>query len=181
MLATHLLEPDPALSAAHVLELGAGLGVPGLIAGRQARRLTLTDNNAEVLQRLAASLALNASALRASASVQHLEWGAAHVPAALRGTVDVLLASDCVYSAEATGRMLETATALLAPGGRLLLSYVSRWAHLDRSLAARCEAAGFSLRQLGAPPVGLPWGSALLLACALSLHTARINESTGSE
>ena len=164
MLAAHLLEPDTSLCTATVLELGAGLGVPGLIAGRQAQRLILTDNNPEVVHRLVTTVALNLPLMRASASVQHLEWGASHVPAALRGTVDVLLASDCVYSAEATARLLETAVALLAPGGRLLLSYVSRWAHVDRALAACCDGVGLSLQQLGSPPADLPWGSALLLA-----------------
>ena len=164
MLADHLLEPDTSLCTATVLELGAGLGVPGLIAGRQAQRLILTDNNPEVLHRLAATVALNLPLMRASASVQHLEWGASHVPAALRGTVDVLLASDCIYSAEATARLLETVVALLAPGGRLLLSYVSRWAHVDRTLAACCDGVGLSLQQLGSPSADLPWGSALLLA-----------------
>ena len=164
MLAAHLLVPDTSLCTATVLELGAGLGVPGLIAGRQAQRLILTDNNPEVLHRLAATVALNLPLMRASASVQHLEWGASHVPAALRGTVDVLLASDCVYSAEATARLLETAVALLAPGGRLLLSYVSRWAHVDRALAACCDGVGLSLQQLDSPLADLPWGSSLLLA-----------------
>ena len=46
--------------ATHVLELGAGLGVPGLLAGRTAARLTLTDNNEAVLERLQRSVALNA-------------------------------------------------------------------------------------------------------------------------
>ena len=168
MLAAQLLVPGTIPCTATVLELGAGLGVPGLIAGRQAQRCILTDNNPAVLHRLEATVALNLPLMRASTSVQHLEWGASHVPAALRGTVDVLLASDCVYSAEATARLLETAVALLAPGGRLLLSYVSRWAHVDRALAACCEAVGLSLQQLGSPPTDLPWGSALLLATALA-------------
>ena len=168
MLATQLLVPGTIPCTATVLELGAGLGVPGLIAGRQAQRLILTDNNPAVLRRLEATVVLNLPLMRASTSVQHLEWGASHVPAALRGTVDVLLASDCVYSAEATARLLETTVALLAPGGRLLLSYVSRWAHVDRALAACSEAVGLSLQQLGSPPTDLPWGSALLLATALA-------------
>ena len=164
MLAAHLLIPDTSLCTATALELGAGLGVPGLIAGRQVQRLIFTDNNPEVLDRLEATVVLNLPLMRASASVQHLEWGASRVPAALRSTIDVLLASDCVYSAEATARLLETAVALLAPGGRLYIAYVSRWAHVDRALAACCDAVGLCLQQLGTPPAELPWGSALLLA-----------------
>ena len=36
---------------ASVLELGAGVGIPSLLAGRSCRRLVLTDHNAEVIAR----------------------------------------------------------------------------------------------------------------------------------
>eukprot|EP00966_Prymnesium_polylepis_P109420 2532774-Prymnesium_polylepis.1 len=73
--------------AAHALELGAGLGVPGLVAGRHARRLTLTDNNDSVIERLGRSAVHNAPLMRAPAlaTVRRLEWGGDSVPADLRG------------------------------------------------------------------------------------------------
>jgi hypothetical protein len=36
---------------ASVLELGAGVGIPSLLAGRSCRRLVVTDHNAEVIAR----------------------------------------------------------------------------------------------------------------------------------
>ena len=140
--------------AAHVLELGAGLGVPGLLAGREAARLTLTDNNAVVLERLERSIVCNMALLRAPnlASVQPLEWGASHMPDELRGAVDLVLAADCVYSSAATVRLFETAAALLSPSGCMLLAYVSRWSHLDHKLLEIAAEAGAAWRRLSSVP-----------------------------
>ncbi|KAL1524479.1 hypothetical protein AB1Y20_019373 [Prymnesium parvum] len=133
--------------ASHVLELGAGLGVPGLLAGRWAGRLTLTDNNEAVLERLRRSVCANERWLRlpALARVERLEWGLLHVPVHLRETVDLLLAADCVYSSEGASRLLETAAALLTPSGRMLLAYVCRWRNLDGELARAAKNAKLSL------------------------------------
>lgn len=43
------------------LELGSGVGVPGIVAARQARRVVLTDYMEEVVANLAYNLALNAN------------------------------------------------------------------------------------------------------------------------
>jgi len=53
------------LSGARVLELGAGVGVPGLLAGRWCSAVVLTDNNPDVVDTLSASLDLNRPEVRA--------------------------------------------------------------------------------------------------------------------
>lgn len=52
------------LTGARVLELGAGVGVPGLLAGRWCSSVVLTDNNPAVVDTLRASLDLNKPEVR---------------------------------------------------------------------------------------------------------------------
>jgi hypothetical protein len=91
-----LLEPD-----ARVVELGAGVGLPGLLAGRRVSELCLTDAVPAVIAQLRASIAAGVAAgeLRgAAATAALLEWGDGPLPAGLReGGYDLVLASDCVY------------------------------------------------------------------------------------
>jgi len=57
-----------------VLELGAGVGVPGLLAARLgARRVVLTDYQPHVLARLRQNVAANQ--LERACAVEHLSWG----------------------------------------------------------------------------------------------------------
>ena len=60
-----------------VLELGAGVGIPGLIAGRVCKSLVLTDHNDQVVERLGKNVRLNRASLLASCqavSVERLDW-----------------------------------------------------------------------------------------------------------
>ena len=62
------------LDKTSVLELGAGIGVPGLHAAKLgAQRVVLTDYHPRVLARLAHNCALNG--LDESCTVERLEWG----------------------------------------------------------------------------------------------------------
>ena len=111
--------------------------MPGLLAARVAARVTLTDNNAQVVARLTRSLVLNDAECESSAAL--LEWGEERCPEGMRGGADVVLASDCVYSQAATARLFGTVAALLRPGGLLVLAYCSRWREVDRTLAEAAE------------------------------------------
>jgi len=69
-----LLEAAPT-----VLELGAGLGIPGLLAARICPHVVLTDHNPAVLELLEKNIALNAPLLAdegRGVSVQQLDWSA---------------------------------------------------------------------------------------------------------
>lgn len=149
-----------------VLELGAGVGLPGLIAGRAASELRLTDNQTAIVEQLAASVRENerlgllptagncygddGCSLTASpaSSAELLEWGlSAPLPPCIRErSFDLLLASDCVYYEGSAQLLAETAARLLAPGGVLLLSYTSRWRETDHALALALRGAGLRCR-----------------------------------
>lgn len=161
--------------AGHVVELGSGLGVPGLLASALAARVTLTDLNAAVLGALRRSVARLPSERAAAVGVTRLEWGAAEtLPAGLRGAAGVVLAADCVYSEGATHALLETTRALLAPRGVAVLGYVSRWPALDRALGRLAASAGLVLfSALAAPPADLSPGS--------GVYVARRVEDAGAE
>ncbi len=99
------------LAGREVVELGCGLGAPGLSAARAGGRVLLTDDEPDAL-----ALALaNASANGLEVAATHLRWG--EVPAALRGRFDVVLGADVTYDPRERAALLSTIEALLAPGG----------------------------------------------------------------
>lgn len=115
--------------------------------GRMCRTLVLTDHNAQVVERLAANVALNrASNLAAceAVSVECLDWcdflapphGSAAETTGDRTRYQVILGADVVYSHEAVEMLVSTVDALLAPthDAVFLLAYVSRWPAVDEAL-----------------------------------------------
>ena len=54
------------LTSSRVLELGAGIGVPALLAGRVCRELIITDSNDAVVERLRRNVELNVGEMNCS-------------------------------------------------------------------------------------------------------------------
>ena len=99
------------LRGRRVIELGCGLGAPGLAAARAGAHVLLTDGEDDAL-----ALALaNARRAGLTVAVRRLRWG--EVPAELRGGFDVVLGADVTYDPRERGPLLATIDALLAPGG----------------------------------------------------------------
>ena len=99
------------LAGREVIELGCGLGAPGLAAARAGGRVVLTDDEPDAL-----ALALaNASANGLGVAIERLRWG--EVPAALRGRFEVVLGADVTYDPRERAALLATIEAVLAPGG----------------------------------------------------------------
>lgn len=104
---------------ATALELGCGLGLPGLVAARRGARVTFVD-------RMPAPLGF----VRASAQANALD-GVGVVAAdfarlPLRAHFDLVLAAEVLYERTAFGALVRTIDAALAPGGRALLADAGR-------------------------------------------------------
>lgn len=110
-------------STRRCIELGAGLGLPGLVAAALGMQTTLTDRH-ECLPLLTAGVADNG--LEATAAVRELVWGDTAAAQALAPPFDLIVASDCIYEAEVIPAFVHTLAVLLgSPGGKgeVLIAY----------------------------------------------------------
>jgi predicted nicotinamide N-methyase len=135
--------------AGAVVELGCGLGLPGLVAAGRGARVTFVD-------RVAAPLAF----VRASAQANGLGAVACVVAdaaaPALRARVDLVLAAELLYDRAAFAPLATALGAYLAPGGRALLADARR---IDTgAFYAALGAAGLAWRatEHGVREEGLP-------------------------
>lgn len=167
---------------ARVMELGAGIGVPGLLAARVCRELILTDSNEAVVERLRRNVELNVETMSCSADgvrVVNVAWGADSLPpehVIPRHSVDVVLGSDVVYSASSARAFLETAKGYMDEvDSTIVLAYIPRWPAVDRSLHDAIQEEGLaaelvpldsflpSVGELSPDKAPLPKGTCLLL------------------
>lgn len=120
-------------AASRVVELGAGLGLPALVAARRGARVVATDWQRAPLRVLSRSLSDNGVA---AACVQ-MDW----VQPALCGGFDLCLGADVAYDQAAEGALVAALARLLGPGGRAWLADSVNTARI--SLAETLAARGF--------------------------------------
>lgn len=108
-------------AAEPVLELGAGLGVPGLIAAAKGRRVTLTDLDPDALEFARATAELNGLGERVD--VLPLDWTVA--PTGL-GPFRTILGAEILYQPALYPGLVEILAGLLAPGGTAFISHEER-------------------------------------------------------
>jgi predicted nicotinamide N-methyase len=109
------LDRDVALRGKHVLELGCGLGLLGVVAARDGARVLCTDYEADAL---------------AFARHNALQNGCRHIRIrlvdwrypALNRRYDAILASDVIYEARNFGPLVALLQRFLARGGRALFA-----------------------------------------------------------
>jgi predicted nicotinamide N-methyase len=132
-----------------VLEIGCGLGLPGLVAARRGARVTFVDRIATPLAFVRASGAANGLA---PVDVCVADFAGE----ALRGGFDLLLAAEVLYDRATLGTLPEALRRRLRPGGRALLTDARRtdtaafYAALDAS-GLRWQAAEHAVREDGLP------------------------------
>ena len=133
-----------AYAGVRALELGAGLGVVGILLAKLGATVTLSDNSPEVLTLLRRNAAEN-GVVRAT-SVAHLAW---EQPAALAmepESLDLIVGSDLVYGGPKNGELLLSAINTLIslyghPGTTVLLAFGCRCRGTDEHVAFLREAA----------------------------------------
>ena len=151
VLSSHLNQPHIAsrIKGAKVIELGAGLGLPGLAAwALGASKVVLTDLD-ENLPRLRQAVEAN-GASEAAVEVAALDWcDTSTLPTQLKGASWVL-AADCVFWPALFTPLLETLTMLTdaaATSPEVLLTVTSRLGRAE-AFAAAADACGWGMEEV---------------------------------
>jgi predicted nicotinamide N-methyase len=111
----HDLAGRDGLNSKSVLELGAGTGLPGIVAASRGARLVQTDNNKAALALAKRNLEHNGLTTAEQRQVDWANWND-------RGRYDLIIGSDILYSKEMHPHLRLIFESNLAPNGRVLLS-----------------------------------------------------------
>lgn len=132
-LANDLASRD--LAGARVLELGAGTGLPGIVAAARGARVVQTDR-----QKLALHVCAE-NAKRNSVAIEHriADWTAWTD----RDTYDFVIGADILYADPLHPFLTQIFTSNLAPGGTVLLADPFRTESM--ALFESLEAGGWSI------------------------------------
>ena len=124
------------LAGATVLELGAGTGLPGIVAAAAGARVVQTDRQKVVLH------VCELNAKRNGVTVEHrlADWTAWDDDA----RYDVILGSDILYSPPLHAALRDIFETNLAPGGSIILSDPLRADSMK--LLEAMEAAGWTVK-----------------------------------
>jgi len=123
--------------AGTVLEIGCGLGLPGLVAARRGARVTFLD-------RVPAALAFVRASATSNAVVDARLVVADATGAALRARFDLVLVAELLYDRALFGSLASALARWIVPGGRALLSDAGRTD--TRAFYPALEAAGLRWR-----------------------------------
>lgn len=133
-LAKHVARSKYIDADSKVLEIGCGLGLPGIVAGKRGGKVTLTDYLQDALDFAEENWKLNNIA---EASFVLLDWR--HPDPSFKA--DVLLASDVAYETKAFDYLIHSFETLVNQGGIILLSEPGR--HYAREFFPALDKKGF--------------------------------------
>ncbi|XP_067005342.1 histone-arginine methyltransferase METTL23 [Anabrus simplex] len=177
VLAWFLWEHRRELPGKHILELGSGTALPGIVAAKCGAAVTLTDsaNLPKSLQHVKHCCEVN-GLLPSQFRVLGLTWGLFLSSIFTLGPVDLILGSDCFYEPSLFEDIIVTVAYLLEknPQARFLCSYQERsadWSieHLLHKWHLQCEH--IPLNNLGA-------GSGIDINTLMQDHTIHLLEIT---
>ena len=97
-----------------ILEIGAGIGLVGVVAAAAGHHITITDYNLHALEFCRANAAINDFE---DIPVAQLDW----FEPQLAGSYDMIVGSEVVYKKEDIGHLLGLFKHYLKPGGTILL------------------------------------------------------------
>jgi len=140
------------LRGVSLLELGAGTGLPGIVAATLGARVVQTDKNAAALVVCRRNAERNGVALQQRAA----DWTAWQEA----GTYDFIIGADILYGDSLHPQLRHIFETNLAPGGRILLSDPFRPASIGllEAMAADGWNVGMSKWTVGVVPPPRPIG-----------------------
>ena len=143
---------ERSLQGVRLLELGAGTGLPGIVAATLGARVVQTDKNAAALVVCRRNAERNGAVLEQRAA----DWTTWEET----GTYDFIVGADILYAESLHPQLQHIFMTNLAPGGRLLLSDPLRPASfaLLEDMAARGWNVAFNKWTVGVVPPPRPIG-----------------------
>jgi len=129
-----------------VLEVGAGVGISGLLASHFAESVVLSDANEVILDLLRRNIAQNA---RENCSCWKLDWAVTddllEISSKFSNGFDIIIGSDVVYWRESILPLFTTIHKLLShrEQSRVIICYQSRAKNTDDFLLSTSESMGF--------------------------------------
>jgi len=136
-----------------VLEVGAGAGLPGIVAHKVlgAARVLVTDGDYDALQNLQTNVEANKLRERGSTrsiACLQLIWGRGVAKFKdTHGLQDVVLAADCVYMGPSLQPLWQTLDALLKPEGLFVYCQTAASAVPWKDFSEQVDAHGFEVLQ----------------------------------
>jgi len=118
-MAEFILQDPQLVLGKSVLEIGCGLGLPGIVAGEFAASVTLTDYLPDAIRLAEYNWQLNRQSV---ATTSVLDWRTSDTSPAAQ----VLLASDVAYERRMFDPLLNAFRQLTLPGGTIIVSEPDR-------------------------------------------------------
>jgi 2-polyprenyl-3-methyl-5-hydroxy-6-metoxy-1,4-benzoquinol methylase len=126
-LANYLQETPELVAGLRVMEVGAGLGLCGIVADHLgAQQVIMTDGDTKTLEQMRENVQENG----ATVDCRQLIWGFPHMEAfeKTHGKFDTILGADVIYTKASTDPLFDTVACLLQkPQGRFVLSRYNKW------------------------------------------------------
>ncbi len=146
-LATFLQNHPEVCRGKSVLELGAGLGLCGIVAHvLGAQSVMMTDGDTLTLHQMRGNVLRNRCTTTPTTDSNHITcrqliWGSPHMENFSRhGKYDTIIGADVVYTQNSISPLLDTVACLLKKThGQFVLSRFSRWNNVDDEIVT--EAA----------------------------------------
>lgn len=138
-----------------VVEVGAGCGLPGLVASQFAARVALTDGSEVIVDLLKQTV----TTFDVAATVSSLVWGDRHSTLGFKeafGRVDVVLGADVVCWPNLVEPLLQTLVALLDVGGVFYCGFVCRATSTRDLFFDKARTYNLTIDQLPFTPQGVP-------------------------
>eukprot|EP00743_Colponemidia_sp_Colp-15_P008409 GILK01009136.1.p1 GENE.GILK01009136.1~~GILK01009136.1.p1 ORF type:complete len:246 (-),score=33.71 GILK01009136.1:187-888(-) len=151
ILSSFIVQHPDIFQSKSVLEVGAGVGLCGLLASRYALHTVLTDHNDTVLKVLTRNAQEHTTAPESIQCVK-LDWGVNidEFKQTCPKPFQVIIGADVVHWPDSVKPLFETVKALMstAEPSVLLLSYISRSSSNDAALDKYSRELGFRCEEL---------------------------------